>query len=546
MFKHHPRGLPILFFTEMWERFGFYLMVGIFTLYMIDTTTGGRGWSNAKAADIYGTYMALIYLTPFVGGLLADRVLGYRKAILIGGVLMGCGYIGLAFPGDMAFWLSLFVIIIGNGLFKPNISTLVGNLYSTEEYKPYKDSGFNIFYMGINIGAFVCNFVAAYLRNQFGWGYAFAAAGIGMFIGVIWFLTGQKHVRSADVLKPPSPHDMPWTRVIAIVFVPALIFGAIGWFIPGSLFGSDSNDAFLFAAVPIVIYLISLWWRASKEDKSPIAALLVVFAVAIFYWAIYFQNGTALTFWANSYTNRDLPAAIEPVAQAMGAVQTVDTTPRDVPKLDPRGRTMTDAQGRVITEMGVDLYFRNLPKNERPAAGRQLKLLSPEIFQSVNPFWVVVLTPVIVGIFGALRRHGKEPTTPGKIGLGLFVMSLTMLIMVGAVFATHNGLEKCSPWWLVATYLSTTVGELCISPMGLSLVSKLSPARFTALMMGGWFLTLSIGNKLAGALAGMWDLYSYKQYFFLVNFAVTMLGAILIFLLLRWLKRVMKEHMGGS
>ncbi len=192
MLKNHPKGFMTLFFTEMWERFGYYLMLGIFFLYMTDTEREGLSFGNAKAADILGTYLALVYLTPFLGGLLADRILGYRRAIILGGLLMAAGYLGLAIPGDTAFWISLFLIIIGNGFFKPNISTLVGNLYTEEKYKAFKDSGYNIFYMGINIGAFVCNFVAAYLRNYYGWGYAFAAAGIGMILGIIWFMSGQK------------------------------------------------------------------------------------------------------------------------------------------------------------------------------------------------------------------------------------------------------------------------------------------------------------------------------------------------------------------
>jgi proton-dependent oligopeptide transporter, POT family len=544
MHKNHPLGLPVLFFTEMWERFGFYLMIGIFFLYMTDTATGGLGLSNAAAANIYGTYMALIYLTPFLGGLLADRVLGYRKSIIIGGALMGIGYLGLSLPGTKVLWISLFIIIMGNGLFKPNISTLVGNLYTEERYKPYKDAGFNIFYMGINIGAFICNFVAAYLRNHFGWGYAFAAAGIGMFLGLFWFLAGQRHVKSADIMKPPSPQDMPLAKVIMVVFVPALIFGAIGWMIHGRFFGSDASDAFMFATVPIIIYILSLWWRASKEEKSPIGALLVIFAVATAFWAIYFQNGTTLTLWAENYTDRRLPQAVVPVAVRMGAVQELDTSPREVPRLDDGGHIMVDSQGKVIKEMGTALYFRNMPKNLWPGPGEKLKLLSTEIFQSINPFWVVLLTPVIIGIFGALQKRGREPSTPGKIGLGLVIIALTSLIMVCAVYATHNGAQKCSPWWLVATYLSTTAGELCLSPMGLSIVSKLSPARFTALMMGGWFLTLSIGNKLAGLLAGLWEIFPHKQYYFLVNFAGAALSAFAIFLMLPWLDSVMRDHAG--
>ena len=169
--KGHPKALYILFFTEMWERFGYYLMVGIFLLYLIDPSgNGGKGLDNANAADIVGSFIALVYLTPFIGGLIADRYLGYRKSILIGGALMALGYLGLSFPGDTAMYLSLLCIIIGNGFFKPNISTLLGNIYSADELKPQKDAAYGIFYMGINIGAFFCNFVAAYLRNYYGWG----------------------------------------------------------------------------------------------------------------------------------------------------------------------------------------------------------------------------------------------------------------------------------------------------------------------------------------------------------------------------------------
>ncbi|MCP5062711.1 MAG: peptide MFS transporter, partial [Ignavibacteriae bacterium] len=330
MFKNHPKGLMVLFFTEMWERFGFYLMLGIFTLYMIDPeSNGGMGFSFAKSADIYGTYLALVYLTPFIGGLLADRVLGYRLSITIGGALMGLGYIGLAVPGDAAFFISLLLVIIGNGFFKPNISTLVGNLYDDKRYAKYKDAGFNIFYMGINIGAFVCNFIAAYLRNQYGWGYAFAIAGVGMFLGLIWFWAGQKHVKEADVIKPTQPEDVPLPKLFATIFIPAIVFGLIGWFVPTVLFGepmlgANSTDAFLFAALPIVGFYASLWFRASQEDKRPIAALLTVMGVVVIFWAVFHQNGSALTKWAEEYTSREMPAAVENVATNLSLVQTVN------------------------------------------------------------------------------------------------------------------------------------------------------------------------------------------------------------------------------
>lgn len=575
MFKNHPRGLPVLFFTEMWERFGFYLMVGIFFLYM---TTGadpevaaksGLALTEKKASDIVGTYLALVYLTPFIGGLLADRVLGYRKSIVIGGVLMGLGYSGLAIPGmGPTFFLSLLLIIVGNGFFKPNISTLVGNLYNNDQYRPYKDAGFNIFYMGINIGAFVCNFVAAYLRNTYGWGYAFLAAGIGMFIGVAWFLAGQKHTVEADVLKPTKPGDQPVGSILAQVFGPAAAFAAIGWFVPalltgGTVFGSQSNDAFLFACVPVTYYYFSLWRRSDQEDRERVGALLSVFACVIAFWAVFHQNSTSLTIWADNYTRREIPEAAVPVAEVGGMIQRVDTGLREVTVRDGHGDPVTDSAGKPVTELGPHPYFNNLPRDQWPAApgpecraeviseatktacaDKQTKLVSTELFQSINAFFVVLLTPLVVAVFGWLRRVGKEPSTPGKIALGLFITALSTLVMVAATFVTHNGADKGSAMWLVASYGVITVGELCLSPMGLSLVSKLSPPRLTALMMGGWFLSTSIGNKLSGIVGGLFRLFDHKSGVYFINLGGALVATLLIVLLLPRLKRVMAKYLG--
>lgn len=547
MLKNHPKGLMVLFFTEMWERFGYYLMLGIFYLYMTDSPDGkGLGLPLEKAADIVGTYLALVYLTPFIGGLLADRVLGYRTAIFIGGGLMAAGYIGLAFQGWTIFWISLFLIIFGNGFFKPNISTLVGNLYSSKEYQALKDSGYNIFYMGINIGAFMCNFVAAYLRNNYGWGYAFAAAGVGMIIGLIWFATGQKAVKAADVLKPKKAEDMPLPKIFTIVLLPAVAFGILGWLLPGNIFSSDSTDAFVFGSIPVVVFYFSLWLRASKEDKSPIAALLAIFGVVVVFWAIFHQNGSALTVWAESYTDRALPKWIEPVADKLGMVQHVDTSPREVILLDGHGAPVLDADGTPRTELGPHPYFNNVPQDQWPSHNESLKLISTEIFQSVNPFFVVLLTPIVVSFFALLRKRKKEPSTPGKIGWGLFITALSTLIMVAAVFASQNGLQKSSPAWLIGAYGVITVGELFLSPMGLSLVSKLSPPRLTSLMMGGWFLSTSLGNKLSGVLASLWNMYDHKAFFFIVNFSGAMFAALAIFIMLKWLRRIVQEHTGQN
>ena len=204
----HPKSLYVLFLVEMWERFAYYLMVGILLLYLIDTTTGGKGLSQHVGADIVGSFIALVYLTPFIGGLIADRYLGYIRSIFLGGSLMSAGYFCLSIPGNTAMFVALGLIIVGNGFFKPNISTVLGNIYNREDLKPLKDNAYNIFYMGINIGAFVCNFVAAYLRNAYGWGYAFAAAGVGLIIGMIILASNLKHVKEGDIKKPVQAEDM--------------------------------------------------------------------------------------------------------------------------------------------------------------------------------------------------------------------------------------------------------------------------------------------------------------------------------------------------
>lgn len=543
----HPKGLPFLFFTEMWERFGYYLILGIFVLYMIDPTeTGGLALNDKNADDIFGTFIALTYLTPFLGGFLADRVLGYIKAIYIGGVLMALGYIGLGVFQDLPmFYASMGLIILGNGFFKPSISTLLGNLYEEEPYAANKDAGYNIFYMGINIGAFVCNIIAAFMRNKFGWGEAFMTAGIGMFLGLIIFSLGRKHILKANVIKPAQEGDTKISDVLVKVFLPAIIAGVVGWVIPGNIFGSDSTDAFIFACLPVVYFYVMLYVKANSEDKRPIGALLAIFAVSLMFWAVFKQNGTALTRWANYYTDRSVPAALEKPLEAIYLVDTKDYTTQSVNVYDDQYQAQKDESGNALKEEGKDIYFRN-ERPEKKAAMEanpegKVYLYNTELFQSVNPFWVIVLTPVVVGFFMFLRRKGKEPTTPSKIVLGLFISALSCLVMVGAVYAGQNGLFKVSALWLVAAYGVITIGELCLSPMGLSLVSKLSPPRITALMMGGFFLSTSIGNKLSGVLASFWYDYENKANFFIVNFGLLLLATLLGLSILKRLNVIMKE-----
>ncbi len=552
--NQHPKALPYLFFTEMWERFGYYLMIGIFTQYLMekwDGINGGFAMSKKEAYDIFGTFIAFVFLTPFVGGLLADRKLGYVKSILIGGLLMGIGYCALSVHDLPIFYAGLFLIILGNGFFKPNISTLLGNLYNQEAYKAGKDSGYNIFYMGINVGALICNFIAAYLRNKYGWGYAFLGAGIGMFVGLIVFLIGMKHYAVGNVIKPVTAEDTPLSKIFITIFLPAIIFGILGWFIKGitgpenlhgNIFGSDSSDAFIFATLPIIYYYISVYFKANANDKKPISALLVVFLVSIMFWAVFKQNGTALTTWAKFYTNRGVPTAVEPVLDNLKLMETIPSGVSIVDKFDKNFNLIKDDSGKAVKELGRSIYFRNLPAKDAPPMDQPAKIINTELYQSVNPFWVVALTPLVVAFFMYLKRRNKEPSTPSKIAWGLLISALSPLVMVAAVYACNNGATKASDAWLWGTYGVITIGELFLSPMGLSLVSKLSPPRLTSLMMGGWFLSTSIGNKLSGILASLWDGYENKANFFLTNSLLLLMAAIAIFVMLKWLNKIFREY----
>ncbi len=542
MNKKHPLGLPFLFFTEMWERFGYYLMIGIFQLYLTSSMEkGGLEMDRKDAADIYGTFIAFVFLTPFLGGLLADRILGYSKSIFIGGILMGLGYLGLAIPGTQYFYISLFLIVLGNGFFKPNISTLLGNLYNDDNYKHLKDAGYNIFYSGINIGAASCTFIAAFMRNKYGWSYAFGTAGVGMFVGLLVYFIGLKHYKHADVLKPAQKEDMPLSKIFTTVFLPAIVVGLAAWNFPGNIFGSDSTDAFIFATIPIIIFYVGLYVKASIADKKPLAALLTIMLVSVMFWAVFKQNGTALTTWAQYYTDRETPALVKPISESLYQVEKV-TNQVDSVEAFTEKFSLIKENGKAKKVWDKPVYFRNLQPKLMPADHAEISLFNTELFQSINPLWVIILTPLVVLFFGLLKRKNIEPSTASKIAFGLLISSLSTLVMVAAVYYCDNGAEKASPLWLIGCYGVVTVGELFLSPMGLSLVSKLSPKRLTALMMGGWFLSTSIGNKLSGILATLWDGYENKANFFLVNFILLGISAIIMFMLLKWLNKILKEH----
>jgi len=548
MWKRHPKALPFLFLSEMWERFGYYLMIGIFTLYLKDVESG-FAMTEKEASDLYGTFIALVFLTPFIGGLIADRYLGYKKSIVIGGLMMGAGYFLMGIHNITMLYIAMTLVIVGNGFFKPNISTLLGNFYNDDKYKDKKDEGYNIFYMGINIGAFICNFFGAALQILLGWNYAFMAAGLGMFVGVIVFLLGSKYYGDKTDKKGFQQGDMPFYKIVLFILLPSLVFGVIGWLLGGIqsetnpnsfIFGSDSTDAFIFACIPVIFFYGSLYFKAKVEDKRPIGALLTIFAVVILFWAVFKLNGSALNTWADRYTDREISGKTENIFNGLKLSKEFEYKLDSVDKYDASFR-LQKKNGIVEKEIDYPIYFRNVTPEKLPKEGAKVSLWATNLSQSINPGWVIILTPLIVAFFTFLRRRKKEPSTPTKIAFGLLISALSVLVMIAAVNIGGNGSEKVTVWWLVANYGIITIGELFLSPMGLSIVSKLSPTNITSLMMGGWFLSTSIGNKLSGVLASLWDTYDDKANFFWINFILLMFATLLMFILLKQLNRVMKE-----
>ncbi len=616
--ERHPPGLYILFFTEMWERFGFYLMLGIFLLFLKDGTRGGMGWKNHEAAGLVGTYIALVYFTPFIGGLLADRLLGFRFTILIGGIFMMMGYLFLAVPDSLvpgSLYYALAMIIIGNGAFKPNISALLGNLYP--EGSTLKDAGYNIFYMGINIGAFACNFVAALVRNYFdtnplklteewtirGWQAAFATAGIGMFIGVVIFAIFYRRFAEADPdpkTKAGGTRESLWPLWLECV-LPAIIFAAIGFLIANNglrmetplkinwtPFSEDfaksfpinaPTTAFLFSCLPVIVFYMRIWLKVpDASDRGRVAALLVIFLVVIVFWAIFHLNSTALVTFAEESTNREPNAMIrvvtdniEDFAEFAPPHYFFNAGP-DVPRPDretgfkvvtkqeyetlQKENKLTPKKGEplvVTEEMLKKVFEKTNASTPILKPGEQVRLVNTELFASINPGYVIIFTPLVVAFFAWLRTFKKEPSTSAKIGLGLLLTGLGMVVMYFAATAAgysrevvdgkvvENIGDKVSAWWLFGTYAVVTVGELCLSPMGLSLVSKMSPANIRAFMMGGWFLSTAFGNKLSGIFGEVYTQMDRKLFWLMLALGGSICAG-MIFALLPWLNRQMAKE----
>ncbi|MDQ2862063.1 MAG: MFS transporter, partial [Bacteroidota bacterium] len=403
-------------------------------------------------------------------------------------------------------------------------------------------------------------------------GYAFAAAGVGLIIGMIILASSLKNVREGEIKKEKRAEDMPISKIFGYVFLPAIIAAVIGWMLPTIIFGttimgSKSNDAFIFACLPIIAFYVSLYIGAQGQEKKGIGSLLFIFAISIIFWTIYNQNSTGLTLWAQKHTDRTVSASTQKVVGSLGFLQTISDSPRLVGKVDQyfvdvkdnspvvaslqnydslADGNIVDKQTKIVQVAGPDTYFNNVPKAEWPASGKE-KVANTELFQSINPLFIILLTPLLVFLFSFLRKRKKEPSTAAKFGMALFISGLSALVMVFAIMSVPSVyMEKTSPYWLWGTYFVFTISELLLSPIGLSLVSKLAPARLTALMMGGWFLSTSIGGKIAGVMTSFWDNFTDKKVFFLILVVAAFIGGILIFSRIKSLNKIVKDKTGSA
>ena len=486
--KNHPKGLFLLFFVEMWERFSYYGMRALLVLYMVKYLM----FSTEKSGQIYGWYTGMVYLTPLLGGYIADRYLGQRKCIAIGAILMAIGHFAMAFPSLPFFFSALILLIMGNGFFKPNISTVVGSLY--EQNDPRRDSGFTIFYMGINLGAFLSPLVCSTLGEKVGWHYGFGAAGVGMVLGLVMFLWGQKALLGDKGLKPADPGGKIYVPVILtmiiLTFLVASAFQFSGYDITGAVRAFLADGTFRLSGydigrIPGYAYALlagaalgglAYGARASASkstltsvEKRRVAVIFIMVFFAIFFWAAFEQAGSSMTLFADRETDR------------------------------------------VLHLFGWSW--------EVPAG----------YFQSINPLIIFILAPFFSKMWINLAISGREPSSPIKFAAGLGLLAVGFVVMIAAA-GVYQQSGPVSIMWLVGAYFFHTLGELCLSPVGLSLVTKLAPIQFGSLMMGVWLLSSFAANFVGGFFAGNYDAINHTLFYMIPT--GTAAGAALLLLLI--------------
>jgi POT family proton-dependent oligopeptide transporter len=438
----HPRGLSTLFFTEMWERLSYYGMRALLILFMTETLTGGGlGLTDARAGAIYGLYTAAVYLVSLPGGWIADRLLGQRRAVFWGGVIIALGHFSMAIPDEITFYLGLVLISMGTGLLKPNVSAQVGELYPADA-GARRDAGFSVYYMGINIGAFAGPLICGYLGENVDWHLGFSAAGIGMIFGVIQYRLGGKHLLGAGELRATAAEQLQARRQLFLGLLVLALAVAGFAFVHGTGILTLSPEGFaagagIFIGALAVVYFASLllFGGLGALDRNRVVVIFIFFLSAALFWAGFEQAGSSMNLFAERLTNR------------------------------------------------VAFGF------EVPTSW----------LQSVNALFIILLAPVIGALW--IRLGARNPSIPVKFAMGLVLLGSGFFVLAwGSTFTTGDRLV--SPMWLVVTYFLHTVGELCLSPVGLSSITKLAPRHLVGQMMGTWFMGSALGNLIAGQAAG--------------------------------------------
>ncbi|MCU0298896.1 MAG: oligopeptide:H+ symporter [Candidatus Nanopelagicales bacterium] len=479
-FFGHPAGLSTLFFTEFWERFSYYGMRALLVLYLVAAPDAasppgpGLGLSTATASAIYGTYVALVYLFPLLGGWIADRVWGFRRAVLVGGIVIACGHYAMAVPMEATFWLGLLLIALGTGLLKPNISAMVGELYYDHDAK--RDAGFSIFYMGINLGAFVAPLITGALMDNFGWHYAFGAAAIGMTLGVIQYVVGGRKTLTGIGLTAPNPASAQEKRKVVGMLAAAVGAIVVIALIDAWLFGFEFADmvdilAIFILLVPIV-YFVRMFRTPgmSGEQKSRLHAFLGLFLGAAVFWMIYDQAGSTLSVFAEDKTDLTVGGFTIPVPW----------------------------------------------------------------LQSINPIFIIIFAPIFAAIWA--RLGDRAPSTPLKFAWALFGIGLSFLVMIIPALDAETGAEV-AVWWLVGVYLIQTWAELLLSPIGLSASTRLAPPGMEGQMLALWFLAVSVGDTVgAQILSRIGD--NYVRVFTTFGI-IAMVATVIAFLSVPRLKKMM-------
>lgn len=475
-FFGHPRGLSTLFFTEMWERFSYYGMRALLILFMTATVAkGGLGFTTSKAGAIYGLYTAMVFLFSLPGGWLADRIIGLRRGVLWGGVIIALGHFSMAIPSLTTFYLGLALIVIGTGFLKPNISTLVGTLYGQNDIR--RDAGFSIYYMGINIGALIAPLVCGYLGENINWHYGFGAAGVGMTLGLVQYSLGAKFLGDGGLAGSRTEADFRLLRRALTGALIAIVLGvavALTGFLPFSAEGISDVFGVMLTGIVVVFFI----WLLTAKGYSPVErrrfwAILILFIASAAFWSAFEQAGSTLNLFAERNTN--------------------------------------------MHQWDFSLWG----------------LFRASYFQSFNSIFLIALAPVLAWLWVKLGR--SEPSSTAKFSWGLVFVGLGFAILIPVANSTN-----ASPWWLTLTYLLHTVGELCLSPVGMSAMTKLAPARIGGLMMGTWFLSISVGDFIGGRLASVYETFPLPLLFGIVAGFCIVLGALLVFLI-----KPMRRLMGG-